>query len=428
MTEGIAWHEVLTRTFRREHGRVISVLIRELSDFDRAEEALAEATAEAVAKWPTTGIPDNPAAWLLTVARRRAVDHTRRDVARRNRQDRVTTDPSTPFAKSATEDHAEDVVDDLVDLSTTIPDERLALLFTCCHPALGMEARIALTLRTVAGLSTAEIARAFLTNEPTMRQRLTRAKHKIRDAAIPYRVPRDDELPARRTGLLGVVYLIFNEGYSSASGPRLMRTDLAEEAIRLARILHQHLPDDPETAGLLALMLLTHARAATRTDAAGKIVQLEHQDRSCWDRGMIDEGAAIIRTVMDGGVLGTYGLQAAIARQHAMAATFAQTDWVMIVRLYDLLRTAAPSPVIDLNAAVAVAQADGPQAGLARLEPLLADATLTRYHPLHVVRAELLMRTGEHEAAAASFRRALELVGNDAERAHLVERLDAANG
>jgi RNA polymerase sigma-70 factor (ECF subfamily) len=350
-------------------------------------------------------VPDDPTAWLFTTARNRAVDRLRRERVGREK---------AAAAAQITELQA--MGDDMHE----IPDDRLRLLFTCCHPALALDAQVALTLRTVAGLTTREIARAFLVPEPTLGQRLTRAKRKIRDAAIPYRVPPREALPGRVDGVRVVVYLVFNEGYEATEG-ELLRADLCAEAIRLGRLLDHLIPGEAETAGLLSLMLLQHARRDARTDDTGDLIVLEDQDRARWDHEMIDEGLALLRTPADR--LGPYRLQAEIAACHAAAPRPEDTDWPRIASLYTALAVVRPSPVIELNRAVAVAMADGPDAGLRLLEPLAA--TLDRYHLFHAARADLLRRAGRDAEAAASYDRALAQVGNDAERRYLQRRRDA---
>jgi RNA polymerase sigma-70 factor (ECF subfamily) len=393
------------RAYRDDAGRAVATLIRVTRDFDLAEDVWQEACERALRVWPGRGVPDDPTAWLFTTARNRAVDHLRRERVGREK---------AAAAAQITELQA--MGDDMHE----IPDDRLRLLFTCCHPALALDAQVALTLRTVAGLTTREIARAFLVPEPTLGQRLTRAKRKIRDAAIPYRVPPREALPGRVDGVRVVVYLVFNEGYEATEG-ELLRADLCAEAIRLGRLLDHLIPGEAETAGLLSLMLLQHARRDARTDDTGDLIVLEDQDRARWDHEMIDEGLALLRTPADR--LGPYRLQAEIAACHAAAPRPEDTDWPRIASLYTALAVVRPSPVIELNRAVAVAMADGPDAGLRLLEPLAA--TLDRYHLFHAARADLLRRAGRDAEAAASYDRALAQVGNDAERRYLQRRRDA---
>jgi RNA polymerase sigma-70 factor (ECF subfamily) len=402
--------------FREEWGRLLAALVRHLGDLDLAEEVAADAVATALQRWPVDGVPTKPAAWLFTVARRRAVDVLRRDraFAARLALLRVDADRAEPAYGDAADDD--------------VPDERLRLFFTCCHPALAVEAQTALTLRCLAGLSTPEVARAFLVPPATMAQRIVRAKRKIRQARIPYRVPDAAELPGRLPGVLRVIYLIFTEGYAASSGPRLVRADLADEAIRLARILYRLLPAEREAAGLLALLLLIDARRAARTDAAGQVVLLEDQDRSRWDRDRIEEGRRLLIAALTGGPPGPYALQAAIAALHDEAASVSTTDWPQIVALYDVLETVAPSPLVRLNRAVAVAMVAGPTAGLVLLDELADDEYLVDYHLLHAARADLLRRLGHRAEAAQAYRRALALVGNEPERAFLTRRLAELSG
>src|SRR6266540_3364507 len=400
---------ILEQVFRDQWGRVLAALIGFLGDFDLAEEAAQEAFAIAAERWPRDGVPTSPGAWLVTTARNRAINRIRRDrtLAAKIRLLQVP-------------EPAEDTMD-----ATTFPDERLELIFTCCHPALGTEAQVALTLRTLGGLSTGEIARAFLVPEPTMAQRLVRAKAKIRDARIPYQVPPTDALAERLEAVMVVVYLVFNEGYAASFGARLVRHELCEEAIRLGRMLVELLPAQAEPKGLLALMLLHDSRRETRLDGSGDIVLLEDQDRARWDRAQIDEGAALVEAALRAGGRppGAYALQAAIAAIHAQAPTAAATDWGQIAALYGVLTRVHPSPVIELNRAVAVAMAGGLERGLALVDEVDHRGELGRYHLLPAARAELLRRLGRHRESAESYQRALALVSNEAERRHLEKRL-----
>ncbi len=402
----------VAEAFRQDWGRVVATLIRTTGDWDLAEECAQEAFAQALVRWPRDGVPRTPGAWLTTVARNRALDRLRR-----------TATEATKLREVAAMSRGDDEPAPAGDESG-VPDDRLRLIFTCCHPALQLEARVALTLRTLAGLTTAEIARAFLVPEATMAKRLVRAKHKIQNAGIPYRVPPAHLLPERTAGVLGVLYLLFNEGYSASAGADLVRQNLCAEAIRLARVLAQLMPDDPEVLGLTALMLLHDARRAARVNQAGDLTTLEDQDRTRWDRSKIDAGVELLETALRRNQTGPYQIQAAIAACHATAETARATDWAQIALLYGRLAELVPSPVVQLNRAVAVAMADGPEAGLELVAEIEAAGTLPGYHLLPATRADLLRRLGRHAEAAASYREALALASTDAERRFLTQRLE----
>ena len=388
--------------FRREYGRAVAVLVRSLRDISLAEEAVQDAFTTALEHWPVHGIPPAPAGWIITTARHRAIDRLRREGTRGERH--------AAAMQLAEPDEVEE---------HDVRDDRLRLIFTCCHPALAPEARVALTLRLLGGLGTAEIARAFLVPEATMAQRLSRAKAKIRDAGIPYRVPDAAELPARLGAVLAVVYLVFNEGYSASSGEELSRGDLCDEAIRLGRVLLELLPAEPEVRGLLALMLLIDARRAARIDAGGAIVKLSDQDRGAWRRPLIEEGQALLRVCLAQNWPGPYQLQAAINAVHSDAPDAAHTDWRQIQALYDQWMAIAPGPLVALNRAVAVAEIDGPALALRLVDEL----ALGKYHLFHAVRADLLRRLGRMTDAAAAYRAAIELCGNTRERQFLETQL-----
>jgi RNA polymerase sigma-70 factor, ECF subfamily len=401
--------------FRDEWGRVVAVLIRMTRDWDLAEECAQDAFALALERWARDGIPRRPGAWLTTTARNRALDRLRRGATEAAKLREVAALPPT--------DEPDDDGDD-----GAVQDDRLRLIFTCCHPALPPEARVALTLRTLAGLTTVEIARAFLVSEATMAKRLVRAKNKIRNAGVPYRVPPAHLLPERTAGVLAVLYLLFNEGYAATAGADLVRQGLCAEAIRLARTLTTLMPGEPEALGLLALLLLQDARRAARVDDGGDVVPLEEQDRSRWDRAEIDEGLRLLDDALRHDGAGTYQLQAAIAACHATAARAQDTDWARIAQLYGRLAQLVSSPVVELNRAVAVAMADGPAAGLELVEALEASGELAGYHLLPATRADLLRRLDRRSEAAAAYREAFDLASTDAERRYLRRRLAETGG
>jgi RNA polymerase sigma-70 factor, ECF subfamily len=404
MTSPVA--DAVAAAFRDEWGQVVATLIRITGDWDLAEECAQEAFAIALQRWPREGVPARPGAWLTTTARNRAIDRLRRDAVGAAKLKEVAAMMYAPEADES-----------------GVPDDQLRLMFTCCHPALSLEAQVALTLRTLAGLTTAEIARAFLVTEPTMAKRLGRAKQKIKNAGIPYRVPPDHLLPERTPAVLSVLYLLFNEGYSASAGADLIRQNLSAEAIRLARVLVRLMPDEPEAIGLLALMLLHHARQATRLSASGDLVTLEEQDRTQWDAAEITEGVALLDSVLRRGQAGQYQVQAAIAACHATAPSAEETDWVQIAALYGQLSRFIPSPIIELNRAVAIGMADGPDAALPLVEALTASGRLNGYHLLPATKADLLRRLRRYPEAAEAYRAALTLTTTDPERRYLTRRL-----
>src|SRR5918998_1687056 len=405
-----ASRERVGEVYRSESRRVFATLVRLLGDFDLAEDALHNAFAAALEQWPETGVPGNPRAWLVSVGRFKAIDALRRrarlDAALADLADRLDGDAGDPAVAE----------------QGGVQDDRLRLIFTCCHPALSPEAQVALTLREVCGLTTEDVARAFLVPAPTLAQRIVRAKARIRDQNIPYRVPPEEELPGRLEGVLRVIYLVFNEGYSASAGDALTRPDLSGEAIRLGRLLVALLPES-EAIGLLALMLLQDSRREARTTPAGDLVPLEEQDRVLWDRRRMAEGTALVRRALSRGRFGPYAIQAAIAAVHAQAPSVAATDWAQIVGLYDLLLRMVPSPVVELNRAVAVAMRDGPEVGLLLVEDLLDRGELDGYHLAHAVRADLCRRLGKVMEARASYERALDLAEQEPERRFLAGRL-----
>jgi RNA polymerase sigma-70 factor, ECF subfamily len=398
----------VARIFREEYGRAVSVLVRTFGDIDLAEDGVQEAFTVAAARWAEGGLPPSPAGWIITTARNRILDRLRRESSREDRQ-----------AQAALLHQR-----DAPDVEVSVPDDRLRLIFTCCHPALAPEAQVALTLRLLGGLTTPEIARAFMVPEATLAQRIVRAKAKIRDAGIPYRIPTSAELPDRLRPVLAVLYLVFNEGYAATAGDELVREDLCDEAIRLGRTLAELMPDEPEVIGLLALMLLIAARRPARTDLDGVLVPLPAQDRARWDRALIGEGQDLVRWCLRRNTPGPYQVQAAINAVHGDAATAAETDWTQILALYDQLLVFDPSPVVALNRAVAQAEVEGPESALALVDGLPLDS----YYLMHAVRADLLLRLGRHSEAVAAYEAARALTDNESERAFLERARASAAG
>ena len=409
--------QTIEQVFREESGKITASLIRLSGSFEWAEEAVQDAFASALATWPKSGMPNNPAAWIMTAARNRLRDFARREHTRADKEDALTYWIESNASDFGRPDAITTAEDDM-----NYPDDRLRLIFTCCHPAISQEAQVALTLRTLGGLTTPEIARAFLVPEPTMAQRLVRAKRKIEGARIPYEVPPPERIGERLAAVMSVLYLIFNEGYAATSGAALTRRELCGEAIRLGRILAQLLPEEPEVKGLLSLMLLQDSRRETRVDAAGNLVTLEEQDRSRWDWRKIEEGTRLVEDALRGGRVGPYQLQAAIAGVHANARTAAETDWYEIALLYRELTALTPSPVVSLNHAVAVAMSEGIERGLSLIDSMGDD--LDSYYLFHAARADLLRRLGRNADAVDAYGKALGLATNDVEREYLKRRLE----
>lgn len=408
-------HDAINDVYRQESRRVYATLVRVLGSFDLAEEALNEAFLAAVEKWTGDGIPDNPRAWLVSAGRHKAIDLIRRRARFQDLQPELVR--RVDEIAAANRGQAEEEIE----------DDRLRLIFTCCHPAIDPNVQVALTLREVCGLTTEEIAHAFLTTPPTMAQRIVRGKAKIRDANIPFAIPAREDVPERLEAVLAVIYLVYNEGYAASTGQTLLRTDLADEAIRLARLVLRLLPD-PEVRGLLALMLLHESRRAARISPDGDIVLLEDQDRSLWDRALIEEGQRLVAQAFAAQTVGAYGIQAAISAVHAEAASSADTDWAQIVTLYDLLLQAEPSPIVELNRAVAVAMRDGPAAGLTLIDAILDRGDLAGYHLAHSARGELLRRLGQIDQAVEAFERALSLARQQPEARFLARKIEALRG